>query len=251
MIEPVLRVFPDPAALTQAAAAQFATLAIEAVAAREQFLVALSGGSTPQALFKRLSQPPYSTVIPWRHIHIFWGDERLVPPEDEGSNYYHAQQLLFDYVPLPPANIHRARGEFEPAAAVRDYINQLQQAATGNRPWPRFDLVLLGMGSDGHTASLFPGSIPPEETRSPVQAVTAIYEDRPAARLTLTPLVFNDARHVVFLVTGENKAAALAAVLQGPDDPAQWPAQRIQPHHGTLTWLVDEAAASQLNQTHA
>ena len=181
-------------------------------------------------------------------MHFFWGDERLVPPDDAGSNYYHASQLLLDQVQVPADNIHRVHGELSAEAAVLDYTAQLQSFATGRRNWPRFDLVLLGLGSDGHTASLFPGSPLKDEPGMAVKTVTADYEDRPSQRLTLTPAVFNDARHVLFLVTGANKADAVTAVLDGPSDPEQWPAQRIQPSTGIVTWLIDQAAATKLRR---
>jgi 6-phosphogluconolactonase len=206
----------------------------------------LSGGSTPQALFSLLAVSPYQSQLPWPQTHIFWADERLVPPDDPGSNYYHAEQLLLDHVPVPTANIRRIKGELPPETAVLHYTDQLRRFAAHGRSWPRFDLVLLGMGSDGHTASLFPGSLTEEEPHIAVKAVTAHYEDRPSQRITLTPAVFNDARHVLFLITGANKAGTLSAVLHGPRDLTKLPAQRIQPISGTLTWLVDQPAASDL-----
>lgn len=241
-----VQIFANKVALAQAAAERFMLLAEAAVAARGRFCVALSGGSTPQAMFRLLSQPPFARRIPWEHAHVFWGDERLVPPGNEGSNYYHAARLLLNGLPLPAAHIHRAKGELEPAAAVADYKAQLAQTAEDGRSWPRFDLVLLGMGSDGHTASLFPGAPAAAEQQEPVIAATAEYEGRPAQRITLTPLVFNDARHVLFLIAGAGKAEALAAVLQGEHDPDRWPAQRIRPDEGTLSWFVDRAAAAEL-----
>ncbi len=179
-------------------------------------------------------------------MNFFWGDERLVPPEDAGSNYFHAAQLLLDRVQIPAENIHRVQGELPPAAAVSDYTKQLKAFAAEGRAWPRFDLVLLGLGSDGHTASLFPGSPAADPPGTAVKTVTADYEDRPSQRLTLTPAVFNDARHILFLVTGANKAQAVTAVLKGPTNLVQWPAQRIQPHSGTVTWFIDQAAADDM-----
>ncbi len=222
-------------------------MAIEAVTDRGRFSVALSGGSTPQALFELLAAPPYNTQLPWREMHFFWGDERLVPPDDAGSNYFHAAQLLLDHVPIPKENVHRVHGELSAEVAVLDYTAQLQSCADNRRDWPRFDLVLLGLGSDGHTASLFPGSPAEDAPGIAVKSVTADYEDRPSLRLTLTPAVFNDARQVLFLVTGANKAEAATAVLDGPSAPEQWPAQRIQPSAGIVTWLIDQAAATKLH----
>jgi 6-phosphogluconolactonase len=245
--EPNVQVFTNKKDLARAAAELFSTLATEAVAERGRFSVALAGGSTPQALFSILAAPPYITDLPWPSSHIFWGDERLVPPDDPGSNFYHAAKLLLNHIDIPPANIHRVKGELSAAEAVEGTIEQLQHFAEDNRQWPRFDLVLLGMGGDGHTASLFPGS-PALEPDVFVKPVTAVYENRPAQRITLTPALFNDARQILFLVTGANKAEALAAVLQDPPDWEKWPAQRIQPNSGVTTWFVDQEAASLLEK---
>lgn len=242
-----LQIFPDKEALTKETAELFSRLAQDAVAKRGRFSVALSGGSTPKALFSLLAKPAVVDNIPWASTHIFWGDERLVPPDDPGSNYYHAAKLLLQHVPIPAENIHRVKGEHTADQAVQDTIDQLRKFSSDDRIWPRLDLVLLGMGSDGHTASLFPGSDPVEDPGVFVKHVSAEYEDRPADRLTLTPLIINDARHILFLVTGANKAEALAAVLQGPKDWRKWPAQRIKAHDGTLTWFVDQEAAAKLN----
>ena len=207
--------------------------------------MALSGGGTPERLYQLLTQAPYVNQISWERVHLFWGDERLVPPDAPGSNYKQVADILLSQVPVPAENVHRMKGEMSPETAVADYIHQLQQTALPPRQWPRLDFALMGLGSDGHTASLFPGSIPPEEQSRPVRLATANYEGRPAQRLTLTPLIFNEARHLVFLVMGGNKAATVKAVLEGPIQPEIYPAQRIQPHNGRLTWLLDEAAAGQ------
>ena len=244
---PDLRIFEDKESLAAAAAGAFVAAAAEAVASRGKFLVALSGGSTPQALFLLLAQSPYLTQIAWPATHVFWGDERLVPPNDPGSNYYQAHHLLLDKVPIPPANIHRLRGELSPPDAVEDYEHQLEAMAVGGAKWPRFDLALMGMGADGHTASLFPGSSAVTEDTRPVLSVMADYDGRPAQRVTLTPPVFNDARQVLFLVSGANKAQALAAVLDGPTNIVKWPAQSIQPVSQNPIWFVDQAAAKSLN----
>lgn len=232
--------------MAQEAAALFSALALEAVRDHGRFSVVLSGGGTPQALFSLLAGPLYQRVLPWQQTHFFWADERLVAAGDPGSNYYHAARLMLDHVPIPAANIHRIKGELSAETAVLDYTTLLGDIAAKGRRWPRFDLVLLGMGSDGHTASLFPGSAIKEESLTPVKSVTADYEDRPSQRITLTAAVFNEADHVIFLVTGANKAATLSAVLQGPRDLLKLPAQRIQPTSGALTWLVDKPAASAL-----
>jgi 6-phosphogluconolactonase len=245
-IEPDLHIFKDKDSLAAAAAALFSAAVLEAIALRGKFLVALSGGSTPKTLFTLLAQSPYQTQIPWPAVHVFWGDERLVPPDDPGSNYYHAQQLLLDKVPIPHSQIHRMRGELTALNAVEDYERQLKSAAEDRAAWPRFDLALMGMGADGHTASLFPRSNALMENTKPVLSVTADYAGRPAQRITLTPPVFNDARRVLFLIAGEDKATALDAVINGPLDVQNWPAQSIQPISKGLTYFVDRAAASHL-----
>ena len=246
-----IQIFSSVSDLANAAADLFTTLALESVNIHGRFSVALSGGSTPQALFSLLAAPPHSTDLPWSAMHFFWGDERLVPATDSGSNYYHAKKLLFDHIPLPPANVHRIKGELPAEEAVQDTMEQLQSFAGRDRQWPQFDLVLLGLGSDGHTASLFPGSPAFEEPGIVVKSVSATYENRPAQRLTLTPVLLNDAREILFLVTGANKAEALAAVLYGPTDLEKWPAQRIKANSGRLTWFVDEQAASRLDPSTA
>lgn len=245
-----LLILDDPLAVAEAAAALVGEKISSAVEERDIASLVLSGGSTPSAMFRLLAQPPYLDAFPWSSLHLFWADERLVAPDDPGSNFGQAQELLLQHVPIPDKNQHRMRGELLPQSAAADYTEQLwtwQQAhdSPAPHPWPRFDLVLLGLGGDGHTASLFPDS-PPDEQR-PVVAVTAGYDGRPSHRITLTPPVFNDARAVAFLVTGSSKSAALAGTLQGDHDPRRWPAQRIQPVGGDPDWLVDAAAAELLS----
>ena len=239
-----VQIFENKTALSEAAADLVVNAAQEAVALNGRFLIALSGGGAPTGLYSHLSQPPYLTQIPWSQTHILWGDERLVPPDDPGSNYGQVAQLLLNHAPIPAANVHRILGETDPKTAVNRYTGRLRQLAEPGRNWPRLDLVIMGLGSDGHTASLFPGPIPAVESTDPVIAVIADYDGRPAQRISLTPLVFNDARHVLFLVVGANKYKAVTAVRQGSYHPDRWPAQRIQPVNGALTWYLDKAAAS-------
>lgn len=237
----MLRVFDDLESLSRAAAAYFIQVATDAIAARGRFLVALNGGGTPKRLFQLLASEP--DEMDWSRAHVFWGDERCVPPDDAESSYALAKELLLDHVPVPAENIHRVRTEQEQTEAATDYARTLQRFASAPLAWPRFDLVLLGMGDDGHTASLFPGS--PVDVTEPVIAVSADYQGRPARRITLTPSVFNSARNVMFLVSGKSKADALKHVLKA-DDPLHYPAARIHPSEGTTMWMVDEAAASHL-----
>ena len=247
MDKPLVKIFPTPSAMSLAAAQLFSDIIDEASSKQHSVHIALSGGSTPLALFQLLAQPPYQASIAWNKVHFYWADERCVPPEDAESNYGQAWQSLLSKVPVSQQNIHRVLGELEPRAAAQDYVLQLKQNATGALAWPVFDCVLLGMGADGHTASLFPGQVNPAESTSPAIAVTADYMGRPANRVTLTPLVLNSARHVLFLVTGENKAHTLQEVLYGVNDSLHFPAQRVRPVNGDVTWLVDQAAASLLH----
>jgi len=239
-MKPTVRIFKDADELSRAAAELFVTLAVQAIRERGRFLVALSGGSTPMALYRLLAREP----IDWTRIHVFWGDERLVPPEDPENSYGQAWEALLKHIPIPTENIHRVASELDPVAAARDYASILREFAAPPLDWPRFDLVLLGLGEDGHTASLFPGS--PVDATEPVIAVTAQYQGRPARRVTLTPPVFNAARQVIFLVTGANKAVTLKGVFSDYNSSEQVPAKRIQPADGQVTWLVDKAAGKEI-----
>jgi 6-phosphogluconolactonase len=234
----------DINSMSQAAAELFAQNAEKALKERGRVLVALSGGSTPEQLFQLLSKPPYALSIPWEKIHFFWCDERLVPPNHPESNFGQAFSSLFSKVKIPAGNLHRVHGELDPMQAVKAYRKELEVFSDGKLKWPRFDLALLGLGADGHTASLFPGTINSEEKVSSVMAVTADYQGRPAERVTLTPLVFNSARNVIFMVAGKAKAYAVNLTLNGPPDPERWPAQGIKPVKGKIFWLLDDQAAS-------
>ena len=238
-MEPEIIIVPDAPALARRAAQRFTDLAGQALELRGRFIAALSGGSTPGALYRLLAAEPYRSQISWEQVHLFWADERCVPPGDPGSNYRLAYENLIARTPIPPENVHRVRGELEPRLAAQAYDRELQDFFFG--PPPRFDLVLLGLGSDGHTASLFPGSDALEETERLAVAVTAFYDDRPARRVTLTLPALNAARHLLFLVSGGEKAEIVHTVLD--DATAHLPAQRVCPIAGELTWLLDAAAA--------
>ncbi|MEP7137750.1 MAG: 6-phosphogluconolactonase [Chloroflexota bacterium] len=242
-MKPDIRIFQNTELLSRHAAEIFIEQAAHAMIARNHFLVALNGGGTPIRLFQLLATE-YSDKVDWSKTHIFWGDERCVPPDDPGSSYGQARDLLLSHVPLPDANIHRVQTDLEPAEASSDYALTLSRFASPPLDVPRFDLVYLGMGEDGHTASLFPGS--PVDVTESTLPVTAHYQDRPANRVTLTQLVFNQAYMVVFMATGEKKAVTLAEVLSDKYNPELYPAQRIEPKEGELIWLVDEGAASKL-----
>lgn len=241
-----IRIFSNLKALSTAAAQEFFRYAKETIAARGEFRVALTGGSTVARLYQILSNPPFQTEIPWDKILFFWGDERLVPPDHPESNYGQALKLFLIQVPIKTENVYRIQGELASQEAVEGYTNQLQRLAGSSGTWPRFDLVLLGMGSDGHIASIFPDSIIEEDDRLPVLATIGNYEGRPGRRVTLTPVIFNMARQILFLVAGESKAHAVKEVFSEGSDPKDWPALRIKPMEGRVVWMLDEAAAIQL-----
>ncbi len=232
--------YPDPATLARAAAGRFVTLAAEAVAARGRFAVALAGGATPKAMHHALASREVASRVGWSRVHVFWGDERCVPPGHAESNYRMARETLLRHVPIPAANVHRMRGEIDPVAAADEYEADLRAFFGAGAP-PRFDLILLGMGDDGHTASLFPGATAIHEDKRWVVAYHV--EKLRAWRITLTPVALNAAAQVIFLIAGAGKAARLREVLHGPDQPAVLPAQVIKPTDGRLLWMVDQAAA--------
>ena len=246
-VKPQVVVQPSLEALSREAAARFQRLAGQSIASAGRFSVALSGGSTPRALYRLLAEPPFRGAIDWARVHIFWGDERFVPPNHPDSNYRAALEALVSRVPIPTENVHRIPTKVtDPKTAAAQYEETLRRFfAPPEGEVPRFDLVLLGLGPDGHTASLFPGSPALDEDS---RLVVATYVSKLAAwRLTLTPPVLRGARHVIFLVSGPDKAAVLRDVLEGPHDPHRLPAQLVRPQDGDLTWLVDDAAASLLS----
>lgn len=241
-----IHILDDDGSLDRFTVNMITSIAREAVAERGVFHLVLSGGGTPSPVYDLMSQPDYQERFPWSQTHVYWGDERNVPAEDPGSNYGQAHKLLLDKVPVQQLHIHRIKGELPPMEAAADYRWQLQELGMGERLWPIFDLVLLGMGDDGHTASLFPGKSNALEDTSAVISVQAEYEERPANRVTLTPLVLNDARIIIFLVKGGRKANTVASVLKTPEDKKRWPVQRIKPVAGRVLWLLDIAAAGRL-----
>ena len=243
-----LHVFADAQTAARAAAVEVVRAAERAQMARGHFRLVLSGGSTPRALYQLLANEEFLPLIDWANVYVFWGDERCVPPDHADSNYRMARQSLLDFVPIPLDHIYRLHGEMPPEQAASAYEASLRSFFSdrerGETPEARFDLVLLGLGDDAHTASLFPGTPALAETE---RWVAAQYVEKLGVwRLTLTPPAINAASAVQFLATGAGKAAALAAVLAGPRDPHQFPAQFIQPQSGALDWYVDEAASAGL-----
>ena len=241
----VLRIVADSAELAAVAADEFVRQTTKAVAVHGRCAVALAGGSTPFALYERLARRCLDSV-PWDRIHFFWSDERHVAPDHEDSNFRAAKHAMFDGVPVADDHVHRIRTELpDAAAAAADYERTLRDFFNlTDRQWPVFDLVLLGMGADGHTASLFPES---DALNNGDRLVLAPWVTKLGTyRITLSIPVLNHAAQVIFLVSGREKAQTLQAVLNGPSQPQQLPAQAIRPKTGRLLWLVDRDAASQL-----
>ena len=230
-------------ALVQTAAERFIAAGTEAIRARGRFHVALSGGSTPKGLYALLATEGYASRIDWSRVHLFWGDERCAPPDDPISNYRMVRETLIDHVPLPGGNVHRIRGEDEPAAAAAAYELELRREL--GTP-ARFDLVLLGMGEDGHTASLFPQrmALRERERWTMAEYVAAMS----AWRVTCTPVLLNAPAAVLFLVCGGKKASTLRRVLEGPYQPDALPAQVVAPHDGSVCWILDADAAADLTE---
>ncbi len=240
---PEIRIFKTSNELFAAAVAEFAKVAADAVQKRGRFCVALSGGSTPKAMYSLLATS--STPIPWQNIYFFWGDERHVPPTDPESNYRMVDEAMLSKVPVPPRNIFRIlTEEKDPELVAKQYEQTLIKFFGLNAgQFPRFDLVLLGLGPDGHTASLFPDSTALRETNRLV--VANWVEKFKTHRITLTLPVLNNAAVVEFLVSGKEKGGIVHQVLEGEE--GQFPSQMIRPRDGRLVWLLDQAAASELS----
>ncbi|MEP7228202.1 MAG: 6-phosphogluconolactonase [Gemmatimonadales bacterium] len=242
----MIEIFPGPEALADAVARHVVAQAAGAIAATGRFTLALAGGATPRDVYALLATEAFAHRVEWGLVHVLWGDERCVPPGDPRSNYRMAKEALLDRVPIPAGQIHRMRGEDDPRQAAAEYERELRAllggAATEDPPTVGLDLALLGMGQDGHTASLFAGQATLHETARWVMAVCV--PELTVWRITLTPALLNRARNVTFVVSGTSKAKRLQEVLEGPFTPEVLPAQAIQPAPGRLTWMVDEAAAS-------
>ena len=235
----------DLAEISQKAADLFVQISKQAIQNSGRFALALSGGNTPRALYSLLATDAYRSKIDWSKVHIFWGDERCVPPDDEQSNYRMAKETLLLHVPIPEQNIHRVLAEMpDHNVAAEDYERQLASFFQSESGLPRFDLILLGMGPDGHTASLFPGTAALQDTTHLVVANSV--EKFGTFRITLTYPVINNAANVVFLVSGADKAPVLKEVLEGKKQPELYPSQNVNPTNGNLLFLVDRDAASPL-----
>ncbi|HEU4931877.1 MAG TPA: 6-phosphogluconolactonase [Pyrinomonadaceae bacterium] len=238
----MIKIFPDSQDLARAGAEHFVTRSLEAVEQRGTFTVALSGGSTPKLLFELLADPnePYRNQTPWANIHFFWSDERHVPPDHAESNYRMAYEAMLSRVPVTKNNVHRVPGENPNAAEAASQYEQTLIETT-QQSLPQLDLILLGLGPDGHTASIFPGSEVLHETKRLVAAPWV--EKFQTYRITMTLPLLNNGASVVFLVSGSEKAKIVKEVFEGPQ---KYPAQAVKPTKGELLWMLDNDAASEI-----
>ncbi|MBG0786664.1 MAG: 6-phosphogluconolactonase [Anaerolineaceae bacterium] len=239
-----LEIVSNKEELTQQAVEIFIQAAHDQIRENGSFSVALSGGGTPKPVYAELAKPENSERVDWEKVHLFWGDERHVPPEDDQSNFKMVREALLDQIEIPAENVHRVRTEMDVRMAAFQYEEELRQFFNGE--WPVFDFVFLGMGNDGHTASLFPKSAGLNEEYRWFIANYAPSMD--TWRLTLTAPAINAARFILVLVAGESKAERLKAVLEGPKEPYELPIQMIDPNEGEMLWLVDQAAASGIKE---
>lgn len=240
-----VQVFSDLEKISHKAAQMFVNISRNCIASQRKFSAALSGGSTPRRLYTLLSSDQYRNEVYWPSVHFFWADERCVPKEHEESNFKTAFDRLLSKVPIPDENIHRIRGEEDPDKGARDYEEDVRKFF-GISGSPMFDLVILGMGEDGHTASLFPGSKSLDER---VRLALPVYLEKPNwNRITLTLPVLNNAAQIIYLVAGRSKAAVLSEILGGGHKKDDYPAGLINPTHGRLVWLLDREASSKLKE---
>lgn len=248
-----IKICTDADAISREAATRFVDAARDATNRNGTFSVALSGGSTPRKLFEKLAIPEMQSKVDWNAVHLFWSDERAVPPDDKDSNFHTAHESLITHIPIPAANIHRIKGEqaqisdADAESAAAEYETEIRRVLqTPSDEMPRFDLIMLGMGADGHTASLFPTTTALDETERGV--VSLWVEKMNTRRVTFTFPLLNYAAHVMFLIGGADKSRTLREVLQPENGAMKYPSQRVKPTNGKLTWLIDEAAAGELNR---
>jgi len=238
-MKPEIRIFSDPEEVAQ----KFAVFLVDFVKTRENITLALSGGSTPKLLFDHLASH-YSRSMDWSKLHFFWGDERCVPPDHSESNYKMTSDHLLTKIEIPDENVHRIKGEMEPQSEADRYAAEIKNLVVVEGDLPKFDLVMLGMGEDGHTASIFPHQMHLFQSENICEVAT--HPDSGQKRITLTGKVINNADQVVFLVTGEFKAEKVFEILEQQCNWKDYPANYIQPQNGNLIWFLDRTAASKL-----
>ncbi len=237
-----VKIYPELKKLSRAVAGEIDKIVQSSL--QQQFHLALSGGNTPKKLFKILAED-YKDKIPWERIHFWWGDERCVSPVSDESNFKMANDLLFTQVPVPSKNIHRIKGENFPQEEAERYAGEISKNLLSRNGFPVFDLILLGLGDDGHTASIFPDRMNLLDDSH----ITAVAEHPQTGqkRITLTGKVLNNANRVFFLITGENKALRISEIMNNEEAAKKLPANYIDPTHGELIWFLDEAAASKIS----
>jgi 6-phosphogluconolactonase len=238
----MIKIFNDQRAASQAMAEAFTSIAIEAVGGRGRFTVALTGGSSPQTLYEILRSEPYRQKISWHNTYVFWGDERAVPFDDERNNAKMGFKILLNHIPVPDDQIFRMNGEVAPDRAAEEYEKMLNLHFGEQKP--AFDLILLGMGADGHTASIFPGSDAVHEKNRLV--TTGYNSEQGTHRITFTAPLINQAKHIIIAVFGKEKAETLRQVLEGEDNPEQLPIQLVKSGQSEITWYLDEKSAKLL-----
>lgn len=237
-----VKIFPKPKKVARKVAREIKKLILESN--RKNFHIALSGGNTPKKLFKALVKKHHDS-IPWERVHFWWGDERCVSPESEESNFKMANENLFQKIPVPAKNIHRIHGEDLPEAEAKRYSGELMMQLEKKGNVPVFDLILLGLGDDGHTASIFPGQL--ELFQTDKLCAAAEHPDTGQKRITLTGKVINRASNIFFMVTGENKAKRISEIMNNEEVAKNHPAWYVDPSQGSLTWFIDEPASSQIS----
>jgi 6-phosphogluconolactonase len=238
-----VKIFTTPEKLAEEFAAGLVKTIKSAEKSKSVFTIALSGGNTPKLLFSVLAEK-YSDSVNWSNVHFFWVDERCVPPGDSESNYGVAARLFFSRIHIPLKNIHRIKGEEEPVKEAKRYEKEIFRYTRITDKYPVIDLIILGMGDDGHTASIFPGNLDLMESTKVYE--TTVHPVTGQIRVTLTGKVINNAKSVVFMVTGENKAAVIRDIFRKGAAAVNFPAFYIVPVHGKLIWLLDEAAGNRL-----
>ncbi len=242
-----IKIFHDADELATSLAADFQNVVNEAAKRNNEIYIALSGGSTPALFFQKLASAPYRENIAWQNVHFFWSDERCVPPDDSDSNYGMTKNYLLDHVAIPVENIHRIFGENAPQDEAKRYASEINQwLPRVQNGWPEFDWILLGMGTDGHTASIFPG-LDVLEDRTHICAV-ATHPEIGQKRITLTLPAINQAKRITFLVTGINKAPVIAQILCADQVNMLLPASFVKPDSGILEWYLDQAAGKSILQ---
>lgn len=251
MKSPAIQVFPDLETLSHHAASIFINLSGECITSKGRFAVAISGGSTPRRLYALLALKKYRSKVDWSRVYFFWTDERCVPQKNDESNFKTAFDTLLSKIPVPMENIHRIKGEESPGKGAGDYEEDIKKFF-GMSALPVFDLIILGMGEDGHTASLFPDSKSLKETE---RLAVSVHVKKPEAqrrfvpnRITLTLPVLNNAAQILFLAAGQSKADMIQKILGDVSKKGPYPAGRVMPAHGRLRWLLDKEAAGKLTR---